>query len=193
MPGRRFVDRIRISDLARGPRAGEEAGNGFLCADLQKECPMSRFVLAFVVLGLASGVAFAGSPAEKEVQAALDTWKHAMMKKDAGAFDRVFHAELSYGHSTGVIENKTQATDHVMKSTTVYDAITFADTKISVRGNTALVTGKVQYQKHPKDKAVIEQNLVVLSIWVKTPKGWQMLARQSTEPNPSPALRAAAP
>jgi hypothetical protein len=161
---------------------------------------MSRFVhglVALVAVGLAgltlgSGSAFAGGSAEKEVQAALDTWRHAMLKKDAGAFDRVFHPELRYGHSTGVIEDKPTATNHVLKSTTVYDAITFADTKISVRGATALVTGKVQYQKHPKDKDVIEQNLVVLSVWVKTPKGWQMLARQSTEPAPAAPVRAAA-
>jgi hypothetical protein len=155
---------------------------------------MSRFVLGLVAMvALGSGTALAGAPAEKEVQAALDTWKHAMLKKDAAAFDRVFHPELRYGHSTGVIEDKVTATNHVLKSTTVYDAITFADTKISVRGDTALVTGKVQYQKHPKDKDVIEQNLVVLSVWVKTPKGWQMLARQSTEPTPAAApVRAAA-
>ena len=27
---------------------------------------------------------------------------------------------------------------------------------------------------------------VVLSVWKQTPKGWQMIARQSTEPNPAP-------
>jgi ketosteroid isomerase-like protein len=144
---------------------------------------MRRFALACVLTAV-SLPAFASSPAEKEVLAALETWRTAMVKKDAAAFDKVFHPDLSYGHSIGLVENKKQATDHVMKSTTVYDDVTFADTKVSVRGDTALVTGKIKYLKHPKDKAVIVQNLVVLSVWVKTPKGWQMLARQSTETKP---------
>jgi ketosteroid isomerase-like protein len=127
----------------------------------------------------------ANGSADKEILAAMELWKQGMTKKDPTAFDRVFHADLSYGHSNGAIENKKQATDHVLKSTTVYDAVTFADTKVSVRGDTALVTGKVQYLKHPKDQKVIVQNLVVLSVWVKSPSGWQMRARQSTEPAPA--------
>src|SRR5688572_29307880 len=134
---------------------------------------MRHLVLALATSVLFPAVAAAGSPAEKEVLAAMEVWRHAMMKKDAAAFDRVFHPELSYGHSSGAVENKQQATDHVMKSTTVYEAVTFADTKVSLRGGTALVTGKVQYLKHPKDQKVLTQNLVVLSVWVKGPQGWQ--------------------
>jgi len=149
---------------------------------------MRRSVLACVLVAV-SAPALASGPAEKEVLAALETWRHAMVKKDAAAFDKVFHPDLSYGHSIGLVETKQQATDHVMKSTTVYDDVTFADTKVSVRGDTAVVTGKVKYLKHPKDKAVIVQNLVVLSVWVKTGKGWQMLARQSTEVQPAPVAK----
>lgn len=157
---------------------------------------MRRFILVLLaplLLGLLPGPAAAGSAAEKAVLAAMEGWRQAMLKKDPAAFDKAFHPDLSYGHSTGVIESKTQATDHVLKSTTVYDDITFADTKVSVRGDTALVTGKVVYQKHPKDQNVIVQNLTVLSVWIKGAKGWQMLARQSTEPKPAGAATAAAP
>ena len=117
--------------------------------------------------------------------AAVETWRQAMLTKDAAAFDRVFHPQLSYGHSIGLVENKTQATDHVMKSTTVYRAVDLTETKVDVRGETALVTGKAHYEKHPKGQPVLHQNLVVLSVWVKTPRGWQMIARQSTEPKPA--------
>lgn len=132
--------------------------------------------------------AAADSPdkAEQGVRAAMETWRQAMLTKDAAAFDRVFHPELSYGHSIGLIENKQQATDHVLKSTTVYKAVELTDTKVKVYGDTALVTGKAHYEKHPKGAPVLHQNLVVLSVWKQTPKGWQMIARQSTEPNPAP-------
>src|SRR5688572_31100995 len=144
---------------------------------------MTRFLLAFTLLALSPLPAAAASAAEKEVLAAMDLWKRGMVKKDVAAFDAVFHPDLTYGHSSGLIENKTQATDHVIKNSTVYDDIRFADTKVSVTGNTALVTGKVQYLKRPKDQKVIVQDLVVLSVWVKTAKGWQMRARQATLTN----------
>lgn len=134
----------------------------------------------------------AGGAAEKEVLAAMETWRQAMLKKDAAAFDKVFHPELTYGHSIGLQETKQQATDHVLKSTTTYKVVELADTKVTVRGDTAFVTGKVHYEKHPKDKPVLHQHLTVLSVWVKTAKGWQMIARQSTEPAPAELTAAAA-
>lgn len=150
---------------------------------------MVRFILAFSVFALCAQPAVAGSDEkkdeEKKVLAAVETWRQAMLTKDAAAFDRVFHPQLSYGHSIGLQENKTQATDHVLKSTTVYKAVDLAETKVDVRGDMALVTGKVHYEKHPKGQPVLHQNLVVLSVWVKTPRGWQMIARQSTEPKPA--------
>jgi ketosteroid isomerase-like protein len=149
---------------------------------------MVRVVLALGLLALAVQPALAGSPEEKEVLAAIETWRQAMLKKDAAAFDKVFHPALSYGHSIGLVENKAQATDHVLKSTTVYKAVDLSETKVNVRDGVAVVTGKAHYEKHPPGQPVLHQNLVVLSVWVKGARGWQMIARQSTEPKPTPPL-----
>jgi ketosteroid isomerase-like protein len=146
---------------------------------------MTRFLLAFTLLAFSP--AALATPAEKEVLAAMELWKRAMLTKDLAAFDQVFHPDLTYGHSSGLLENKTQAIDHVVKSTTVYDDVRFADTRVSVTGKTALVTGKVQYLKHPKDQKVIVQDLATLSVWVKTARGWQLRARQATLTNREPA------
>jgi ketosteroid isomerase-like protein len=149
---------------------------------------MKRLALALGLLVLAVQPVRAAHPEEKEVLAALETWRQAMLTKDAAAFDKVFHPSLSYGHSIGLVENKTQATDHVLKSTTIYKAVDLTETKVNVRGDTAVVTGKAHYEKHPKGQPVLHQNLVVLSVWMKTPRGWQMFARQSTEVKPSPPV-----
>jgi ketosteroid isomerase-like protein len=127
--------------------------------------------------------------AEKEVLAALETWRKAMVEKDAAGFEKVFHPELVYGHSSGAIETKAQAIDHVVKSATVLKAVDLTDTMVRFHGKeTAFVTGKVHYDKHPKGAPSFHQNLYVLSIFVKTPRGWQMIARQSTEPKPTPPI-----
>jgi hypothetical protein len=152
---------------------------------------MNRFAMA---VGLMLLVAPSVSPAlaapseEKDVLAAVETWRQAMLTKDPAAFDKVFHPSLSYGHSIGLVENKTQATDHVLKSSTIYKAVDLSETRVNVRGDTAVVTGKAHYEKHPKGQPVLHQNLVVLSVWVKTARGWQMLARQSTEVKPAPPV-----
>lgn len=43
---------------------------------------------------------------EKEVLAAVDAWKQAMLKKGRTGLEKVLHADVSYGHSSGLIEKQ---------------------------------------------------------------------------------------
>jgi ketosteroid isomerase-like protein len=157
---------------------------------------MRKSILA-LTLGLsflvgAPAMSVSASSAEKEVLAAMDAWKQAMLKKDKAAFEKLLHPDLTYGHSSGVVETKAQAIQHVVGGTGAYVSINFGpDTKVRVQGNTALVTGKVDYleRANGKDNTI---NLIVLSVWVKSAPGWQMIARQATKPTPPAAPTAAA-
>jgi ketosteroid isomerase-like protein len=153
---------------------------------------MRKFILT-LGLSLALVAPALGAPAEKDVLAAMDAWKQAMIKKDKAGFEKVYHPDLAYGHSSGVVETKEQAIQHVLGGEGTYTAINFGpDTKVRVHGNIAIVTGKVDYQEraHGKDNLV---NLVVLSVWMKSGSSWQMLARQATKPAPPAAAAATAP
>jgi ketosteroid isomerase-like protein len=121
--------------------------------------------------------------AEKEVLAAMNTWKQAAMKKDRALFDKVLHADLTYAHSSGLIETKQESIDHIVNSKVIYQVVNFSDTKVRVYGDTAFVTGKVDFHQKTGDTMNVI-NLVVLTAWVKGPQGWQMIARQATRPTP---------
>jgi hypothetical protein len=135
-------------------------------------------VLALVLSSLASRAVAAPSPAaEKAVLAALDAWKAAMLKKDAAALEKIFHADLSYGHSSAMVETKEQAIKHVVESAG-WEAIELADTTVRLQGNFALVNGKTDMHQRGKDKVTISK-LTVLTVWIKGRQGWQMIARQA--------------
>jgi len=154
---------------------------------------MRTSILALCLSVLGAAPALAGAPAEKEVLAAMDAWKQAMIKKDRAVLDKLLHPDLTYGHSSGVVENKAQAIEHVMSTKVEYVGINFSDTKVRLQGRTALVTGKADLQERTdgKDRTV---NLVVLSVWVKGAPGWQMIGRQATKPTPpTPAAASTAP
>jgi ketosteroid isomerase-like protein len=155
----------------------------------------TTFALGLTLLVAAPAAATAApSGKEKEVLASMDAWKAAMMKKDRAAFDKVYHPDLSYGHSSGVVETKAEAIQHVLGGKGTYTAINFTDTKVRVHGNTAFVTGKVDYLERVEAKEN-PVHMVVLSVWTKAPSGWQMIARQSTKPPAptAPGATAAAP
>ena len=120
--------------------------------------------------------------AEKEILAAHDAWRQAVMKRDRAGLEKVLHPDLVYCHSNGLIETRAQQIQHMVGSSVDYAAIDFADTVIRVHGTMAMVTGKVVYHQVSKkgDKTVIK--LAVFSVWTKGPQGWQMIGRQSTRP-----------
>ena len=159
---------------------------------------MRTFVLVVGLFGLMGAAAVATPPAmaagaEKDVLAAMDTWKQATMKKDKALFEKVYHPDLSYGHSSGLVETRAQAIEHVLTNKTTYEAITFTDSKVQVHGATALLTGKLEMRQLSPDNKPNVVNLVYLTVWTRSPKGWQMLARQATRPQPATPAAAATP
>lgn len=141
-------------------------------------------LLAFALaLSVITGQSAAATNPEQEVLAAQDLWRQAMTRKDRAAFEKVLHQDLRYGHSSGLIETKAQAIQHVLGSTAIWERIEFQDTLVKVQGDTAIVTGKVDvHQRGTKNRTVIK--LVVLSVWKRGAPGWQMIARQATRPEP---------
>jgi ketosteroid isomerase-like protein len=137
----------------------------------------------FPILGLFAFVlvarpAFAASSAEKAVLAAQDAWKEAMLKKDRAALEKLFHADLSYGHSSALLETKAQAIPHIVDGLG-WEAIDFSETTVHVQGNLATVHGKTDMRQRNKDKPTTISKLIVLTVWVKGAQGWQMIARQA--------------
>jgi ketosteroid isomerase-like protein len=121
--------------------------------------------------------AFAASSDEKAVLAALDSWKAAMLAKDAAALEKLFHPDLTYSHSSATIQNKAEAIKGVVDGMG-WEKIELADTTVRLLGKVAITNGKVDMHEIHKDKNTTSK-LVMLSVWTKGPKGWQMIARQA--------------
>jgi ketosteroid isomerase-like protein len=120
-----------------------------------------------------------GSKTEKEVLAAMDAWKQATMKKDRAALEKLLHEDLTYSHSNAHNESKADVIKSVTTGKATVEAIDFSDTTVRVYGNTALVKGKVDIRNNTDGKSTVA-NLNILHVWLKSSKGWQLVARQAT-------------
>ncbi len=141
---------------------------------------VSVMLMALVVSAASMYAAPPSDPkAEKEVMAAMETWRQAMLKKDGAALARLYHEDIRYGHSSGLVEDKKTAVSHIVTTKADYASVDLIDTNISVQGNFALVNGRVNYKQVTDGKAT-DVKLHVLHVWVRTPQGWQMIGRQST-------------
>jgi ketosteroid isomerase-like protein len=153
---------------------------------------MQTLALSFALFAMIATVAMPAANAaadDKAVLEALDAWKAAMVKKDRAAFEKIYHPDLVYAHSSGKTEDKAAAITAVVDGTSAWDAINLIDTKVKLSGKTAIVTGKMEY--HQRDNGAAPQivNLFVMTTWSKAGKGWQMLGRQAAKlPAPTPPV-----
>jgi ketosteroid isomerase-like protein len=144
---------------------------------MRKLVPISS-VFVFIVSAVIVQPAFAASSGEKAVLSALDNLKEAMLKKDRAALEKILHPDLTYGHSSATVETKAQAIAHIVDGLG-WEAIELADTTVRLQGNVAIVNGKADLHQRNKDKPTTVAKLLVLTVWIKGPQGWQLIARQA--------------
>jgi ketosteroid isomerase-like protein len=138
---------------------------------------------------LSAAVLCAATPdakTEKDVLAALDAYKHAMIKRDAAALSKVLADDLTYTHSSNKHEDKAAVLES-LKGNPRVEAIDFKDLKVRQYGNSAVITGDADFRNN-NDGAVTVIHLHVIHVFVKNPQGWQMVARQTTR-YPDPAAK----
>ncbi len=144
---------------------------------------MTKWILGL----LAATMLWAATPdakTEKEVLAALDTYKQGLINRDAAALSKVLSDDLTYTHSSNKHEDKAAVLES-LKSGTHTEAIDFKDLKVRVYGTTAVVTADADYRNNA-DGAVTVVHLHAIHVFVKNAHGWQMVARQTTR-YPDPA------
>ena len=115
--------------------------------------------------------------ASKEVTAAVETWRNAMLKGDAATLNKLLHPDLIYTHSSAKTETKAENIANATKPDGISKSIEFHDAVVHVYGNTGIYKAKGEFTS----AAGTVSHLDVLMVWVKTPNGWQMVARQATK------------
>ncbi len=115
--------------------------------------------------------------AQKEILAAMEAWKQATLGKNGPALQGMLHDDLTYCHSNGRTQTKTDVLDDVIGGKSSVVGIELGDQNVRVYGTTALVKGPVDMLQ--KSGATVP--LDILHVWLKGPQGWQMVGRQATK------------
>jgi len=115
----------------------------------------------------------------KEVEAAVERLRLAMVDPTAEALANITSKDLSYGHSAGLIENQSQFMEALVSGKSDFKSITFSDQTITMSGkNVAVVRHKLQGESLGAG-TYSNINLGILTVWVKEKGGWKLLARQA--------------
>jgi hypothetical protein len=138
---------------------------------------MKKYLGFLLCLALAGNV-YAQSKDEKEVTAAVETLKKAMLDGKRKDLENITTTELSYGHSNGLIEDKATFVEALASGKSDFVTINLTDQTIKIAGNTALVRHKLTGETNNNGQAS-NVNLGVLLVWQKQYGQWKLLARQA--------------
>lgn len=132
---------------------------------------------AIALLLLLSLSMFGAGSADKDVMAAVDAWKQAALKGDAATLGKLYHDDLAYTHSNAMTQTKAVAIASETGPTGIYKGILMRDVSVHIYGDMAIIEYKLDLTHFAGDTAHLHE----IMVWLKSSKGWQLLARHATK------------
>ena len=144
---------------------------------------MKHLMLALIFLfaGSLHAQEVASSPVAKELLPLEKARVDALCKGDLAGLEKFFASDLTYVHSSGVQENRSEFLDKLRTSERKYVSMEH-DPGVAVRsyGDVAILTGSTKVQVIVKGQT---QNLHLrfTEAWQRHGKQWQVIAWQATK------------
>lgn len=132
------------------------------------------------IFSFCSFLLHAQSKKEKAVAAAVEQLRKAMIDGDRAALENIVSGQLSYGHSSGALDTKTEFVEKIASGKSDFVTIELSEQTILVTGKTAIVRHVLKAKTNDGGKPG-EVNLKILLVWQKEGKSWKLLARQAVK------------
>jgi hypothetical protein len=141
----------------------------------RRQCAGAIGAVALAGLPQGASADVADAAALKE---AVEALRQAMLGADKAKLEALTADQLSYGHSAGKLETKSEFVDVIASKKSVYKMLEWTDVTVTVVGTTAIVrhnwTGlSVADGKESPSK------VGVLQAWTKVGNDWKLLGRQA--------------
>lgn len=141
---------------------------------------MKKIFFLLILALMTSNMMIAQIKQESAVAAAVEKLRTAMIDGDKIALENISSDQLSYGHSSGHIDDKKEFVEKLSSGRSDFVSIELADQTISVSGKTAIVRHKLNAKTNDGGKPG-EVSLLVMLVWQKQGRKWILLARQAVK------------
>jgi hypothetical protein len=137
-------------------------------------------VLGFTLLGVVP--AFASSADEEAVAEKLEAFRKAQFAADGNALAALCADELSYSHSSGVVQDKAAFLAGATAGKSKWVSLDYKDPSIRVVGPVAIVRFHwLGEQESIPDGKKSSTDLHILMNWLKQGSDWKLLSRAATK------------
>ena len=142
-----------------------------------------KLALSAVALGIfAAAPALALTADEEAVAKKLEAFRTAQMAKDGKALEALVAPELSYSHSSGVVQDKAEFLAGATDPKSKFLSLDYKEPWIKVVGDAAIVRFHWMAESETiADGKKSSTNLHILMTWLKQGGEWKLLNRASTK------------
>jgi hypothetical protein len=134
------------------------------------------FCMALLLL---SSSCFAQSTDVNAVTNAVESMRQAMLSGEKSSLEKVGLPSLSYGHSSGRIENNAEFVDAIVTGKSQFKTLNLNDQTVQIDGDVAIVRHILEAKTNDSGKPG-EVKIGVMLVMKKDSAGdWKLLARQA--------------
>lgn len=139
-----------------------------------------KYLYLIGVFSLISFSSIAQSRDVKRVAEAVEQLRKAMVDADKAGLENAVSDSLSYGHSTGRVESKTEFVENLVSGKSDFVTIELSEQTISVKDGVAVVRHILNAVTNDGGKPGTAK-IKILLVWVKEKGQWKLLARQAVK------------
>jgi thioredoxin-related protein len=137
-----------------------------------------RNLLGLIIFCTSITVVNAQTKDEKAVASAVEILNKGIIEPDKALLENITSEGLSYGHSGGKVQNKTEFVEDLLHGTFDFLTVNTSNQKIMISGKNAIVrhtfTAKATNAGTP-----VDLNIGNLLVWRKEHGQWKLIARQA--------------
>lgn len=139
-----------------------------------------KYFLSLSMLCFIMTSSIAQSKDEQAVTSAVETLRKAMVDADKAVLEKLTDEKLSYGHSSGKIEDKATFVGNIVNGGSDFVSIDLSAQTVSIAGPVAIVRHTFTAQTNDGGKPG-NVKLHILLVWEKAGGQWKLLARQAVK------------
>jgi len=116
-----------------------------------------------------------------QVQKTVSQFAKALEDSDLKTLSAMASSKLTYGHSSGMVQNKTAYLESFRSGSTDFVNIKISEQTIDLSGSTAIVRHLFDADTND-NKTPGHVKLKILTVWQKQSGKWILIARQAVKP-----------
>jgi len=120
----------------------------------------------------------AADPGGAAVEEAVDALTKALLAGDGPALEALTHDGLSYGHSSGLVQDRAAFIEPLATKRAGFPSITLSDRSVSVVGDDAIARHVFTGESIANGKTS-PVHIGVMQVWHRDGGRWRLLARQA--------------